>query len=121
MTPDPEKPVRSYRSDDYGAYVRWIRAQMEAAVVGQDHKALAAAHYPEPVDRCEVCAWSAACNAKRHQDDHLSIVAGITALQRRELVERDVPTLTALARLAVPLPFKPRRGSVEAYVRVHWS
>ena len=105
-------------TDDYAAYFRWIRAQMEAAVAGQDHAALAAAHYPEPVDHCDVCAWSAACNAKRHADDHLSLVAGITALQRRELESREVPTLTALARLPVPLPFKPRRGSAEAYVRV---
>ena len=119
VTPDPERPIRIYRTDDYAAYVRLVRAQMEAAVAGNDYTALAAAHYPEPVDRCEVCAWSAECNAKRHADDHLSVVAGITALQRRELEGREVPTLTALAHLQVPLPFKPRRGSAEAYVRVH--
>ena len=69
VTPDPENPVRIYRSDDYGAYVRWIRGQMEAAVVGQDHAALAAAHYPEPVDRCDVCAWSVGlqCQASRRR------------------------------------------------------
>lgn len=119
VTPDPECPVRSYRTTDFAAYVRLILGQMEAAVEGHDYNALAAASYPEPVDHCEVCAWSAACSAKRHTDDDLSIVAGITALQRRELKSRDVPTLTALAHLQVPLPFKPRRGSVEAYLRAH--
>ncbi|MFN8093206.1 MAG: TM0106 family RecB-like putative nuclease [Vicinamibacteria bacterium] len=121
VTPDPESPtakrrVLEFRSDDFGAYVRWVRGQMESAVAA-GQAALEAANYPEPVDRCDVCAWSAECSAKRHADDHLSIVAGITALQRRELQAQDVPTLTALARLDVPLPFKPRRGSKEAYVK----
>jgi uncharacterized protein len=118
VTPDPKDPVRSYRTDDYAAYVRLIRAQMEAAVAGHDYAALEAASYPEPVNRCDVCAWSAECSAKRHADDHLSIVAGITALQRSELESREVGTLTALARLEVPLAFKPRRGSKEAYEKV---
>jgi uncharacterized protein len=117
VVPDPEAAVRTYRTDDYAAYFRWVRQQMES-VVAQDDRAVAAADYPEPVDRCDVCPWSAACNAKRHRDDHLSIVAGITTIQRRELEGRGVPTLTALAELPLPLAFKPRRGAVETYVRV---
>jgi len=117
VTPDPQRPVRVYRSDDFAAYVRWVRAQMEVAV-DRGRAVLEAGSYPEPVDRCDVCAWSAECNAKRHADDHLSIVAGITALQRRELQSQGVPTLTALARLDVPLPFKPHRGAKETYLKV---
>lgn len=118
VTPDPENPVRTYRSDDFGAYVRWVRGQAEAAVAG-GQAALEARSYPEPVDRCDVCAWAVECDAKRHRDDHLSIVAGVTALQRRELQAQGVPTLTALAELKVPLPFRPRRGSKEALLKVH--
>ena len=61
---------------------------------------------------------SANCRDRRRADDHLSLVAGITRAQRRELEARSVGTLTSLAGIPVPLTFKPRRGSVETYVRV---
>jgi predicted RecB family nuclease len=117
VTPDPEAPEQSYRTDDYAAYVRWIRTQMEATVA-QDDDAVAAAHYPEPVEHCDICPWFSECSKKRHGDDHLSIVAGISGVQRRELEGHGVGTLTSLAQLPVPLAFKPKRGAVETYVRV---
>ena len=117
VTPDREAPVHTYRTDDYAAYFRWVRAQMEGFVV-QDDEVVAAALYPEPVEHCDVCPWSAVCSKKRHSDDHLSIVAGISGLQRRELESRGIATLTTLGELAVPLTFKPKRGALETYVRV---
>lgn len=117
VTPSPDVPVQTYRTDDYAAYFRWIRTQMEGVVVQEDG-VVAAAHYPEPVEHCDICPWSAGCSKKRHADDHLSIVAGISRLQRRELESRGVATLTALAQLSVPLAFKPGRGAAETYVRV---
>jgi predicted RecB family nuclease len=119
VTPNPETGFHAldYRTDDYAAYFRWVRAQMER-IVAQDDALLAAASYPEPVDHCDICPWSARCSEKRHADDHLSIVAAISRLQRRELEEHGVSTLTALAQLPLPLPFKPSRGPVDAYVRV---
>jgi len=116
VTPDPEAPVQTFRTDDYAAYFRWIRAQM-AEIVAQEDDAVATAHYPEPVDHCDVCAWSGKCNEKRHRDDHLSLVAGISQLQRRELESRGVSTLTGLAQLPLPLPFKPSSGAADTYVR----
>jgi uncharacterized protein len=88
------------------------------ATVGQPDEAVAAANYPEPVEHCEVCAWSGECNKKRHKDDHLSLVAGISRLQRRELESTGVGTLAQLATLPLPLPFKPKRGAADTYVRV---
>jgi predicted RecB family nuclease len=117
VTPDPEAPVRSYRTDEYAAYLRWIRAQLDETVA-QDDAVVAAAHYPWPVEHCDVCPWSQGCDTKRHHEDHLSIVAGVTAFHRRELEARGVSTLTSLAQLPVPLPFMPKRGAVETYVRV---
>lgn len=117
VTPDPNVPIHRYRVDDYAAYFRLIRAQMVATVAQQD-EAVAAANYPEPVDHCEVCVWSGECNRKRHDDDHLSLVAGISRLQRRELESRDVITLAQLAMLPLPLPFKPKRGAADTYTRV---
>jgi uncharacterized protein len=106
-----------YRVDDYAAYFRLIRSEMASTVL-QDHAALFAAHYPEPVPHCDVCCWSSECNRKRRADDHLSLVAGITRLQRRELESRGVVTLAGLAAVPVPLPFRPSRGSASALSRV---
>jgi predicted RecB family nuclease len=117
VTPDHDAPVQSFRTREYSAYFRWIRSQMEGAVA-QDYAGLAAASYPEPVDHCDVCPWSSRCSRKRHEDDHLSIVAGISRLQRRELETRGVATLADLAGLSLPLSFQPRRGSMETYLRV---
>lgn len=117
ITPDVVQPIRDYRVADYAAYSRLIRARLRA-VVGQDDEQLAAANYPEPVEYCDVCHWLAACDTKRRHDDHLSLVAGITQLQRRELAARSVTTVAGVARLPVPLPFTPTRGSSEALERV---
>jgi uncharacterized protein len=117
VSPDPDVPIHRFRVDDYAAYFRLIRAQMETTVA-LDDEAIAAANYPDPVDHCEVCVWSSECNKKRHQDDHLSLVAGISRLQRRELESRDVATLAQLATLPLPLAFEPTRGAADTYVRV---
>ena len=74
--------------------------------------------YPEPVDHCDICRWWKECDGQRRRDDHLSFVAGASKLQRKELTLRDVPTLEALARLPLPIPFKPSRGAVEGYTRI---
>src|SRR5213594_2839751 len=74
--------------------------------------------YPDPVPHCDVCRWWPVCDAQRHKDDHLSLVAGISRLQTRELQARGVQTLEALASEALPLAWKPSRGAVESYERV---
>jgi uncharacterized protein len=109
--------VQPFRVGDFAAYFRWVRAGLEATSHA-DSDQLIAASYPEPCDLCEVCPWAVRCAERRRADDHLSLVAGISRLQRRELVERGVGTLRALAELPLPLPFKPKRGAAETYERV---
>jgi uncharacterized protein len=117
ITPKTVDPVESYRVDDYSAYFRLVRERLVAAAA-TGHVAIRDAHYPEPVDECDVCNWLAVCGRRRRQDDHLSLVAGITTLQRRELESRAVATLSALAGLPAPIAFTPKRGSVASYERV---
>jgi predicted RecB family nuclease len=117
ITPDTTTPVHTYRVDDYAAYFRFVRGRMiETVSLGADR--VNRENYPEPVEHCETCQWKPDCSSKRRMDDHLSLVAGITSAQRKELEARSVATLTSLAGLPVPLTFKPRRGSAETYVRV---
>ncbi len=117
VTPNPEHRVHTFRVDDYSAYVRLVCAELAATVLREAAK-IAAEFYPEPVEHCAICPWSGICVKKRHDDDHLSLVANISQVQRRELYDRDVHTLTALAQLPLPISFKPDRGSVASYERV---
>src|SRR5262245_2753303 len=112
VTPDDDAPVETYRVDHYAAYFRLLQSRLAAVVEGDDN-VLAAANYPEPVDHCDVCPWSAVCSDKRRRDDHLSLVAGITRNQRSELATQNIGTVAALAKTPLPLMFKPRRGAKE--------
>jgi predicted RecB family nuclease len=115
VTPKPINPVESYRCAEFAAYARSVRSRLRSAVAGSPDQ-LAQANYPEPVEHCLVCRWSDECRSKRRADDHLSLVAGASRSQRKELEDRGIATLTALAQTSLPFSFKPRRGSVESLV-----
>jgi predicted RecB family nuclease len=117
VTPNPAHRIQKFRVTDYAAYVRLVRDQL-AATIARGSAEIAATYYPEPVEHCHVCPWAGACIDKRIRDDDLSLVANITRTQRRELDARGTRTLANLGQLALPLAFKPDRGSVESYVRV---
>ena len=116
VTPRSGMAGEEYRTADYAAYVRLIRARLESTVA-QGADIVIASSYPEPVEHCEVCAWFAECDQKRRADDHLSLVAGASRSQRRELVENGFSTLTSLAQCA-GFTFTPKRGSAETLLRV---
>src|SRR5213594_3970540 len=128
-----------YRVDDYMAYYRLVRRRLEEAIrpapvhggagpgarekqpllpLFAEAAPVSPSTYPDPVPHCDVCRWWPVCDAQRHKDDHLSLVAGISRLQTRELQGRRVTTLDALASEALPLAWKPSRGAVESYERV---
>ncbi|WP_292580654.1 TM0106 family RecB-like putative nuclease, partial [Mesorhizobium sp.] len=102
----------AFRVSDYAAYYRNVRERFAASLNGNGGT------YPEPVAHCDICRWRGRCDDQRHQDDHLSLVAGITAVQRGELVGHDVANMTALADLPLPLPWKPERGAASSYNRI---
>lgn len=101
-----------FRLSDYAAYFRYVRGRLQAAV-GADEDI-----YPEPVPYCDICRWRGDCDKRRREDDHLSLVAGISAIQRSELERHGIATMTALGELPLPLPWKPDRGAASSYVRI---
>lgn len=117
VTPDKEQPVHVFRFDEYAAYFRMVRRQLSQSV-RLDPALFAAAHYPEPVPHCTICRWNGDCAERRVQDDHLSLIAGISRLHRRELESREILTLAGLAQTPLPLAFEPKRGSIETYVKM---
>lgn len=105
---------QDYRLSDYSAYFRLIRDRLQAAVADGGR----AGTYPEPNPHCDVCPWDDACREQRRQDDHLSLVAGISRLQREELALRGIHTTAKLAEEPLPLHWQPGRGAVESYERL---
>jgi predicted RecB family nuclease len=111
--------VETLRVDDYMAYYRAAKARFLDALADPATLAFPSeSTYPEPVDHCEVCRWAIECGKRRREDDHLSLVAGISARQRRALVDRGVTTLEALGRLRLPADPKIEGTSEQALTRI---
>ena len=108
VTPGGYDTPEAYRVDHYRAYYERVKARLAAAVTDGE------ATYPEPCEQCNLCDWWRVCYDKRHDDDHLSLVANITRGQRTELTGDtfDTHTLTRLGEQPLP-PGRPRRGSRE--------
>jgi predicted RecB family nuclease len=115
VPPTDDFEAEQFRLLDYAAYYRYIKARLERAV---DGTAVHGASYPEPVEHCSICPWFVDCDSCRRRDDHLSLVAGISRLHRKQLRVWDTHTVAALAAFPIPLPERPKHGSREAIVRV---
>ena len=95
------RTVERLRVDDFMAYYRSARDRFLATIADRTPPEFPPlGTYPEPVEHCDVCRWAAECVARRRADDHLSLVAGISARQRRALTQRGVATLESLGDLA---------------------
>jgi predicted RecB family nuclease len=103
-----------WRVADVAAYYRRVKAGLEDAVVLNPDTEL----YPEPAAHCDVCRWRNVCAEQRRDDDHLSLVAGISKLQINELKEHGVTTVAGLAEMPLPIEWKPDRGTASSYERV---
>ena len=114
VAPWTEYEPQVYRTGDYAAYYRLIMNWLEATVTEDGQ----VANYPDPRQHCDICRWSRSCDARRRADDHLSLVAGISNLQRDELRGRSVETTAILASEPLPLTWRPNRGAVASYERV---
>ena len=104
VAPWTEFEPQAYRTGDYAAYYRLVKAWLESAVAKGS-----GGSYPDPKEHCGMCRWSRECDNRRRRDDHLCLVAGISSLQIGELTGRDVSTTAGLA--ATPLPFPVETGS----------
>ncbi|MDO8485921.1 MAG: TM0106 family RecB-like putative nuclease [Candidatus Limnocylindrales bacterium] len=111
------RTVERLRVDDYMAYYRSARDRFLRAMADETPATYPpTGTYPEPVDHCDVCRWAAECTNRRRVDDHLSLVAGISARQRHALTDRGIATLEALGELE--LPMTPRlEGTSEGALR----
>ncbi|HEY4654290.1 MAG TPA: TM0106 family RecB-like putative nuclease [Cyclobacteriaceae bacterium] len=116
---DPEKmvvvkpgdgfPKEEYRYAEFRAYYRQAKKNFEAVTAGAETST-----YPDPVEHCNICRWWQVCDRKRHEDDHLSLVAGIRSLHIVELQSQSIQTLEQFAKATLQ---KPARGNRETFIR----
>jgi uncharacterized protein len=114
VTPGSGFEPEGYRTADFSAYYRRVKAGLEQFLDGDR----SGATYPEPNEHCGLCAWRVPCDQRRRADDHLCLVAGITKIQMGELRAREVSTLGALAQMPLPLKWKPDRGVAASFERI---
>jgi len=114
VVPWSEFGPQQYRFVDYAAYFRKVKRALESAMaalpVGDT--------YPDPIEHCDICRWREACDQRRHSDDHLCLVAGISKIQINELKARGIATVQGLAGMPLPLDWKPARGSADSYTGI---
>ncbi len=90
----------------YWAFFRWVRQRMVQSVVEEEPT------YPQPVAHCDICSWYGECRQRLRDDDHLSLVAGVSKLQIVELNQRSLTTLEAFAEDTGLASVAPSRGSL---------
>ena len=110
VKPGENFPAESYRFDDFQAYYRMAKQNYERVILQGDVKT-----YPDTVEHCNICAWWQVCDRKRHEDDALSLVAGMRSLQIVELQKQSIQTLEQFANTEILL--KPDRGNIETLQR----
>ena len=103
-----------FRMDDYAAYYRRVRDGLAHAIEEHGGPDI----YPDPKTHCDICRWQDRCDQRRRDDDHLSLVAGISKVQIAELKRQGIETAANLAVMPLPLAWKPTRGAAYSYERV---
>jgi uncharacterized protein len=112
VAPWSEFEPQQYRFADYAAYFRKVKRALLTAMAGRVEET-----YPAPIEHCDICRWRVVCEKRRHEDDHLCLVAGISKLQINELSARGIATVQGLGAMPLPLDWKPTRGSADSYIR----
>ena len=98
----------TFQVSGYIAYFRKVKRDFEQASTGPRDT------YPEPVALCDVCEWFSVCNDRWHKDDHLSLVASITRIQRAEELNQ---ARSIAAKLVEGLSPDPTKLTDEEYAR----
>lgn len=109
VTPGDPFTTESYNFTDFQAYYNLVKRSFEGFMDKIPST------YPEPVEHCSICRWWQVCDKRRHEDDHLSLVAGIRSLHIEELKSQSIHTLEQFAE-AKKIE-KPKRGNKETFIK----
>lgn len=109
VKPGVDFPTEAYNYAEFHAYYRLVKKRLTEIIVGPT-----AETYPQPAQHCEICNWWSLCDKKRHDDDYLSLVAGIRTMHIQELQKQNIHTLERFASSEIQ---NPERGNKETLLR----
>ena len=112
VAPHRDLTEERFRLDDYAAYARLVKQSLKRFV------AEPSATYPLPIPHCEMCRWREDCDQQRRRDDHLSLVASMSAMHAAEFARQGIASVARLAVEPLPLSWRPEHGSAPAYERL---
>ena len=104
----------TYRTAQFAAYYRLVRARLQDAVTAAPPPNT----YPYPVAHCDICIYWRHCDRHRRDDDHPSLIAAIRNAQVREFQQQGLSTVAVIAQHEGRLPTKPARGAAVTYERL---
>jgi predicted RecB family nuclease len=104
----------TYRYADFKAYYRFAKKSLSAFIATADRTT-----YPDPVEQCGICRWWKECDKQRHDDDHLSLIAGIRSMHIGELQKNEITRLEQFATYKDLSTVSPDRGNKETYFKLH--
>lgn len=110
VKPGENFPAESFRFAEFQAYYRMVKENYEQVISNAELLT-----YPDPVEHCNICSWWQVCDKKRHDDDALSLVAGLRSLHIVELQKQNITTLEQFA-IAESIE-KPGRGNMDTFIR----
>jgi predicted RecB family nuclease len=114
VKPGTDFPKETYRFADFEAYYHLVKKQLENVLATEPQPT-----YPIPVEKCGTCNWWKECDDKRHEDDHLSLIAGARTTHVKELELQGITALEKYALEKEPIKEKPQRGNAESYKKLH--
>jgi predicted RecB family nuclease len=114
VKPGEEFPTEKFRFLDFSSYYNFVKEKFKEVMNTEPMQT-----YPMPVAKCDTCRWWKECNHKWHDDDHLSLIAGINTDQIKELNNQEVTKLEQYAQEEEPYRQEPQQGSLETYEKTH--
>jgi predicted RecB family nuclease len=114
VKPGEEFPTDVFRYPEFEAYYHFVKRQFYSVMNSEPSEI-----YPLPVGKCDTCRWWKECDKKWHDDDHLSLIAGIRANQSKELASQGINSLEVYANEERPFREHPKLGTSETYNKIH--
>lgn len=114
IKPGTNYTPESFWIQHFSAYFQFMKRQFEEWMAADPQVT-----YPLPVAKCDTCRWWHHCNKQRHDDDHLSLVAGLQNSHLKELETQEILTLEQYANETEPFRKKPEKGNAQTYGKIH--
>jgi uncharacterized protein len=115
ITPGRGFEPESYRLAEVDAYYRAVKHRLDQVA---DLPPDLDRTYPLPTTHCDVCRWWALCTKRWRDDDHPTLVAGLSVGHLPQLAAWQVSTMTDVAGLPDPRPSRPDRGAPSTYANL---